>query len=258
MAERTKFAPGTFSWTDLSTTDQEGAKRFYGELFGWAADDQPVGDDVVYSMMNLGGKPVAGISAQNEMQRQAGAPPAWNSYVTVESADAAADRATKLGATVVAPPFDVMDVGRMAVIQDPQGAFFMVWEPKLHIGASIVNTNGALSWNELATTDLDASAEFYKELFGWQADLLEGMPFPYRVIQNEGAGNGGMRASGDNEPTYWLVYFGTDDIDASLAKAVELGGTKLMGPMDISMGMIGVVTDPQGAVFALYAGNFDD
>jgi uncharacterized protein len=257
MAERTKYAPGTFSWTDLSTTDQEGAKQFYGELFGWSADDQPVGDDVVYSMMNIGGKPVAGISPQNEMQRQAGAPPAWNSYVTVESADAAADRAAKLGATVVAPPFDVMDVGRMAVIQDQQGAFFMVWEPKLHIGASIVNAHGALSWNELATTDLDASAEFYNELFGWQADALEGMPFPYRVIQNNGAGNGGMRASGENEPTYWLVYFGTDDIDASLAKATELGGTTLMGPMDIGMGKIGVVTDPQGAVFALFAGDFD-
>ena len=257
MSERTSYTPGTFSWTDLSTTDQEGAKQFYGGLFGWAADDQPVGDDVVYSMMNIGGKPVAGISPQNEMQRQAGAPPAWNSYVTVESADAAADRATKLGATVVAPPFDVMDVGRMAVIQDQQGAFFMVWEPKLHIGASIVNAHGALSWNELATTDLDASAEFYNELFGWQADPLEGMPFPYRVIQNDGAGNGGMRPSGENEPTYWLVYFGTDDIDASLAKATELGGTTLMGPMDIGMGKIGVLTDPQGAVFALFAGDFD-
>ena len=194
MAERTKYAPGTFSWTDLSTTDQEGAKQFYGELFGWDADDQPVGDGMVYSMMNIGGKPVAGISLQNEMQRQAGAPPAWNSYVTVESADESADRATKLGATVIAPPFDVMDVGRMAVIQDPQGAFFMVWEPKLHIGASIVNAHGALSWNELATTDLDASAEFYSELFGWQAEPLEGMAFPYRVIQNDGASNGGMRA----------------------------------------------------------------
>ncbi|HUB03541.1 MAG TPA: VOC family protein [Solirubrobacteraceae bacterium] len=257
MSERTSYAPGTFSWTDLSTTDQEGAKQFYGELFGWDADDQPVGDGMTYSMMNIGGKPVAGISAQNEMQRQAGAPPAWNSYVTVESADASADRASKLGATVIAPPFDVMDVGRMAVIQDQQGAFFMVWEPKLHIGASIVNAPGALSWNELATVDLDSSAAFYSELFGWQADLIEDMPFPYRVIQNNGAGNGGMRPAGDNEPTYWLVYFGTDDIDASLAKVAELGGTKLMGPMDIGMGKIGVAVDPQGAAFALFAGDFD-
>jgi predicted enzyme related to lactoylglutathione lyase len=258
MAERTQYAPGTFSWTDLSTTDQEGAKKFYGELFGWDADDQPVGDGMTYSMMNIGGKPVAGISLQNEMQRESGAPPAWNSYVTVESADAAADRAKKLGANVIAPPFDVMDVGRMAVIQDPQGGFFMVWEPKLHIGASIVNANGALSWNELATADLDASAEFYKELFGWQAEPFEGMDFPYRIIQNAGSGNGGMRPSQENEPTYWLVYFGTDDIDASLAKATDLGGTAMMGPMDIGIGKIAVLQDPQGAVFALFAGDFGD
>jgi uncharacterized protein len=257
MAERTKYAPGTFSWTDLSTTDQDAAKRYYAGLFGWDADDQPVGDGMTYSMMNIGGRPVAGISLQNDMQRQFGAPPAWNSYVTVESADDAADRAGKLGANVIAPPFDVMDVGRMAVIQDPQGGFFMVWEPKLHIGAGIVNQDGALSWNELATADLDASAEFYRELFGWEAQPFEGMDFPYRIIQNDGASNGGMRPSQENEPTYWLVYFGTDDIDATLAKSSELGGTALTGPMDIGMGKIAILQDPQGAVFALFAGDFD-
>ena len=257
MAERTKYASGTFSWADLSTTDQDGAKQYYAGLFGWDADDQPVGDGMTYSMMNIGGKAVAGISLQNETQRQYGAPPAWNSYVTVESADDAADRAKKLGANVIAPPFDVMDVGRMAVIQDPQGAFFMVWEPKQHIGASIVNAHGALAWNELATTDLDASAEFYTELFGWQSQPIEGMAFPYRVIQNGESGNGGMRPSQENEPTYWLVYFGTDDIDASLAKSTELGGTTLVSATDIGMGTIAVVQDPQGAVFALFAGNFD-
>jgi predicted enzyme related to lactoylglutathione lyase len=256
MAERTTHAPGSFSWTDLSTTDQEGAKKFYSGLFGWQADDQPVGDGMTYSMMTIGGKPVAGISLQNEMQRQFGAPPAWNSYVTVESADAAADRAKELGANVIAPPFDVMDVGRMAVIQDPQGGFFMVWEPKLHIGAGVVNQHGALTWNELATADLDASAEFYGELFGWKAEPLEGMEFPYRMIQNGDKGNGGMRPPQPNEPTYWLVYFGTDDIDASVAKATELGGTTLAGATDIGMGKIAVLQDPQGAVFALFAGDF--
>jgi uncharacterized protein len=258
MAERTKYAPGTFSWVDLSTTDQEGAKTFYSGLFGWDADDQPVGDGMTYSMMNIGGKPVAGISLQNDMQRQFGAPPAWNSYVTVESADDAADRASKLGANVIAPAFDVMDVGRMAVIQDPQGGFFMVWEPKLHIGAGIVNQHGALSWNELASGDLDASAGFYSELFGWEAQPFEDMAFPYRIIQNGGASNGGMRESQQNEPTYWLAYFGTDDIDATMARSTELGGNSIMGPMDIGMGKIAVLQDPQGAVFALFAGDFDD
>ena len=258
MAERTSYTPGTFSWTDLATTDQDGAKQFYSQLFGWTSVDYPVGDGVVYSMMQLGGKDVAAISPQNQMQRDAGAPPAWNSYVTVESADAAADRAQKLGANVIAPAFDVMDVGRMAVIQDPQGAFFMVWEPKQHIGASLVNTRGALSWNELASPDIEASADFYRELFGWQIEPLEGSPMPYLVIQNQGHGNGGIRPAQENEPSYWLVYLGADDINADTSKAAELGATALVEPMDIGVGHISVLQDPQGAVFALYAGQFDE
>ena len=179
MSERTKYAPGTFSWTDLTTTDQHAAKAFYGELFGWDAEDHPVGEGMIYSMMQIGGKDVAAISPQMQAQRDAGAPPSWNSYVTVESVDESADRAGKLGATVIAPPFDVMDVGRMAVIQDPQGAVLELWEPKLHIGASLVNAHGALSWNELATVDLDGSADFYRELFGWKIEPMEGMAMPY-------------------------------------------------------------------------------
>jgi uncharacterized protein len=258
MAERTSYTPGTFSWTDLATTDQDAAKQFYTQLFGWVADDQPVGDGMTYSMMNIGGKPAAAIATQPQQQRDAGVPPAWQSYVTVESADAAADKATNLGATVHAPPFDVMEAGRMAVIQDPQGGFFMIWEPKLHIGAGIVNAAGALSWNELATPDLDASAAFYRELFDWKVEPMEGMEMPYMVITTAaGTSNGGMRPAAETEPTYWLVYLGSDDIDTTMGKATELGGTGLLGPMDIGVGKIGVVQDPQGAVFGVYAGDFD-
>src|ERR1700678_2339602 len=107
MGERSGYTPGTFSWTDLTTTDQEGAKAFYGGLFGWVAEDLPVGDDVYYSMQRKDGNDGAAISPQQEAQREAGAPPTWNSYVTVENADAVADRAKELGATIVAPPFDV-------------------------------------------------------------------------------------------------------------------------------------------------------
>jgi uncharacterized protein len=258
MSERTKYSVGTFSWADLSTPDQDAAKQFYGQLFGWDAVDNPVGDDAVYSMMEIGGKPAAGIGPQPQQQRDAGVPPLWNSYVTVESADDAADRAQKLGATVHAPAFDVMDVGRMAVIQDPQGAFFMVWEPKQHIGASVVNQAGALSWNELATPDIDASANFYGELFGWKYETFEGMPMPYMVIQTaDGNSNGGLRGAMENEPTYWLVYFGTDNIENGMASATDLGADTLVPATDIGMGQIGVLQDPQGAVFALYAGQFD-
>ncbi len=259
MAERTKYAPGTFSWTDLTTTDQDAAKRFYMELFGWDAVDNPIGDDMVYSMMQIDGKDVAAISPLMQAQRDAGAPPTWNSYVTVESVDASADRAGKLGATVMAPPFDVMEVGRMAIIQDPQGGVLELWEPKQHIGASLVNAAGALSWNELASPDIDASAAFYRELFGWDVSPMEGMEMPYLIITTAaGKTNGGIRPAQENEPCYWLVYFGTDDIDATNAKSTELGGTSIVPPMDIGVGKIAVSQDPQGAVFALFAGDYDD
>jgi len=259
MGERTKYTAGTFSWTDLSTTDQDAAKTFYTELFGWEINDAPIGDGSYYSMASIGGKDVAAISTQPQQQRDAAVPPTWNSYITVQSADAALERAGQLGGTVHAPAFDVMDVGRMGVVQDPQGAFFMAWEPKSHIGAGLVNAPGALSWNELASTDMDGSGSFYTELFGWTLEPMEGTEMPYSVIMNtDRRSNGGIRPAMQNEPSYWLVYFGTDDIDASSNKIEELGGTKMMGPMSISVGQIAVAQDPQGAVFALYAGDFDD
>ena len=259
MGERTKYTAGTFSWADLTTPDPAAAKRFYGELFGWEAEDLPVGEGMFYSMMRVDGKDVAAISPQQQQQREAGAPPAWNSYVTVESADAALDRAKELGGTVHAPAFDVMDAGRMGVVQDPQGAFFLAWEPKSHIGASLVNAPGALAWNELATTDLDGGGRFYSELFGWALTPLEGMPMPYSTIQNAaGHTNGGMRPTMAGEPPNWLVYFGTDDIDGAVAKVGELGGGTMSEIVDIGAGKIAIVRDAQGAVFALYAGQFED
>ncbi len=260
MGERTSYTHGTFSWTDLTTTDQEAAKAFYSELFGWEAEDQPVGEGVYYSMMKLGGKSVAAISRQPEQQRDAGVPPTWNSYITVSSADEALEHAKQLGATVHAPAFDVLDAGRMGVVQDPSQAFFLVWEPKANIGASLVNAPGALSWNELATPDMDTSAGFYGELFGWTVDPMEGSEMPYMVIKNsEGHSNGGIRpVMPPDTPPHWLVYFGADDVGGTLAKVSELGGGVLVEPMPIGPGQIGVAQDPQGAVFALYGGHFDD
>ncbi|HYM44619.1 MAG TPA: VOC family protein [Solirubrobacteraceae bacterium] len=255
MGERTGYTPGTFCWVDLTTTDQEGAKSFYSGLFGWSAHDNPVGEGVYYSMMSLEGKHVGAIAPQPQAQREAGVPPVWNSYVSVEDADAIAERAKELGGTVHAAPFDVMQVGRMAVIQDPQGAFFMVWQPREHFGAALVNAPGALVWNELGSPDLDASTAFYSGLFGWAIAPFEGSPEPYLSIKNGGASNGGIRPlTPPGTPPYWLVYFGVEDLDAALAKVAELGGVKHAGPIDIQMAKIAVVADPQGAVFALYAG----
>jgi uncharacterized protein len=146
----------------------------------------------------------------------------------------------------------------MAVIADPQGAFFMVWEPRRHFGASLVNAPGAFSWNELASPDLDASSAFYSGLFGWTLEPLEGSPEPYLIIKNGERTNGGVRQLGPGQPPSWLVYFAVADLDASLAKAGDLGGKTLVEPVDIGIARFAVVQDPQGAVFALYAGQLDD
>lgn len=258
MGERTQYTPGTFCWADLTTTDQDAAKAFYGGLLGWEAEDMPVGEGAFYSMMRLEGKDVAAIAPQPQQQRDAGVPPVWNSYVSVQSADATAERAKELGATVHAPAFDVMEAGRMAVLQDPQGAYVMAWEPKGHFGAKLVNAPGALVWNELASPDLDASSAFHSQLWGWEISPFEGSPMRYLSIKNKGASNGGIREAMPPEtPPHWLVYFGVEDIDAALAKAQELGGTKIDGPIDIQMAKIGIVQDPQGAFLALYAGELE-
>ncbi|HWH12004.1 MAG TPA: VOC family protein [Solirubrobacteraceae bacterium] len=259
MGERTQYTPGTFIWADLATTDPDAAKAFYGGLFAWEADDRPVGDGgAVYSMMLRDGHDVAAITAQQEGQREAGVPPMWNSYISVESADATAERATELGASVHAGPFDVVDAGRMAVIADPQGAFFMIWEKRGHFGAGLVNSPGALSWNELASPDPKASADFYGALFGWEITPLEDMPMAYFVVRNGDRSNGGITELAPGVPPHWLVYFATEEIDAGVAKAEQLGATKLFGPQDIGIAKFAVIADPQGATFALYAGQLDD
>jgi uncharacterized protein len=258
MGERTKYTPGTFSWSDLTTPDQDGAKAFYTELFGWDVQDNDMGEGGVYSMMLVDGKPVCAISPQPPQQQ--GAPPIWNSYITVDSADATLERAKELGGTVHAPAFDVLDVGRMGVVQDPQGAYFCVWEPKAHIGAERVNGNGLLSWNELHTTDLAGAQRFYTELFGWSAETMDMGGSQYHVVSVDGHGNGGLSDMlTPGAPPHWLVYFGTDDLETSVARIGELGGTVVQPPLEIGDGnRIAVAQDPQGGWFALYTGHFED
>jgi predicted enzyme related to lactoylglutathione lyase len=254
VAERDSYKPGTFSWSELLTTDREAAKRFYEELFGWKAEDNPVGDAGVYTMFGKDGRHVA---ATYQPPAERGIPPNWGSYVTVESAEAATERVRELGGTVLADPFDVMDAGRMAVFNDPQGAGFMAWEPRDHIGAQVVNEPGALTLNQLNTNDPEAAGRFYTDLFGWEVRSVgEG----YWGIFNDGALNGGMMPipEGSPAPPHWLTYFGSEDIDASVARVGELGGQVMIAPMEVPGGRVAVVQDPQGAFFALFEGRFDD
>jgi len=255
MGERTSYPAGTFSWVDLQTDDLDAAKRFYGELLGWSYNDIPIGDDSVYSMAQVHGHNVAGLGERQDES----IPPHWNCFVTVEDADASAARAAELGATILAPPFDVFDAGRMSAFADPQGAVLSVWEAKESIGAGLVNAVGALTWNDLVTPDVEASAAFYSALFGWQITEVEGSDGQYWSITNGGRLNGGMLPIIEGGHPAWNLYFACDDVDATLAKANELGGETFMGPMDVPNGSrFAILRDPSGAVFSVSAGPMDD
>lgn len=255
MGERSGHEPGTFSWADLGTNDPDAAKRFYTGLFGWEADDQPLPDGGTYTMLRQQGKAVAAL-----YQAAEGMPTAWASYVTVASADDAAAKAGELGATLMTAPFDVMDAGRMALVQDPTGAVLAVWEPRSSIGAELVNVPGALTLNQLNTGDPQAALDFYAGLFGWRAESVQGGDEAYWGLFNGDRLNAGLMRMppGFEAPAHWLVYFGSDDVDADAARVGELGGQVMVPPMDVPGGRIVVAQDPQGGIFGLVSGTFDD
>lgn len=255
MTKMSSYAPGTFSWIDLNTTDAGGAKDFYGKLFGWTFEDMPAGEAGTYTMFRLDGNDTAGMSEMGSDQQAQGMPPNWLSYVTVADINASAERVKSLGGTMMMEPFDVMDVGRMGIVQDPTGAFFAIWEARSHIGARVVNEPGSLSWNELATPDSDKARDFYTGLFGWTAQAQQMPHMVYTTFLNGERMNGGMVQMGEDMagiPPHWMVYFAVEDCDASVKLAESLGGGVHIPPTDIPQtGRFSVIQDPQGAAFAV-------
>jgi hypothetical protein len=265
MGKRERYEPGTFSWVDLVTTDPAGAKAFYGELFGWEAEDMPAGETATYTMLSLDGDYVGGLSEMVTEQREQGVSSHWFSYVTVESADAAAARAGELGGTAHGGAFDVLDAGRMAIIEDPQGAMLAAWEPREHAGAGRVNDVGCMTWNELQTRDPEQASAFYSGLFGWETGhIRDDGKLAYTTIKNAGSQNGGfmpMTEQHGDAPSFWLPYFTVASCDDTIAKVRELGGATLAGPIDLPdppPSRIAVVSDPRGAAFAIFEGETDD
>jgi predicted enzyme related to lactoylglutathione lyase len=253
MGERDSHEHGTFSWTDLSTPDAEASKQFYGGLSGWDFEDNPIPDGGLYVMARLGGRAAAAMFETTERH------PAWASYVTVDDVDATTARARELGANVMAEPFEVMDAGRMATLQDPTGAVFCVWQPRRAIGAEVVNEPGALSMNQLNTSDPEAAQAFYGDLFDWRFEQVSAEP-PYWGVYRGERLNGGMMPlpPGSPAPSHWLAYFGIEDLDAAADQIGAAGGTVMVPPQEVPSGRFLVAQDPQGAVFALFAGRFDD
>jgi uncharacterized protein len=237
-----KYEPGMFCWIELATKDAAASKTFYTSLFGWMAKDMPMPDGV-YTILQKDGHDLGAMYQSKDI------PPNWASYISVENADDSAKKAQSLGANVLAPPFDVMDIGRMAVIADPQGASFCIWQPKKHIGATIRGETNTLCWNELMTSDVAAARDFYKGLFGWNLELSP----QYTEIHVGPVPVGGMMQITPDmmgTPPNWAPYFSVDDCDATVEKAKSLGAQVYVPPTDIpNVGRFALLADTQGATF---------
>ena len=223
MPEITKHTPGTFSWFDAGFPDVDGAKRFYGEVLGWSFVDSPMGGGEMYTMCQVKGLDVAAMFPQRPEMRAAGVPPYWQSYISVANVDELAAKVEGLGGKVMMPPFDVMEEGRMTLVQDPTGAVVALWQAKNHIGAKLVGDAGSFCWSELMTTDTDRAAAFYRGLLGWDAKD-SGMPgMKYMLFKTQGQENAvaGMMAITPEMgpmPSSWLTYFAVENADAALER----------------------------------------
>jgi predicted enzyme related to lactoylglutathione lyase len=272
MPERDGYVPGVPCWVDTSQPDPAVAATFYSGLFGWEVKDvMPPESEGTYLVGQLRGGSVAAVSSIHE-----GAPPVamWNTYVWVQSADETAAKVLDAGGRTLIAPFDVEDAGRMAMLADPEGAAFCVWEAKAHKGAQVVNEAGALNFNGLNTRDLDSAKAFYGAVFGWTTldpggaemwtlpgygDHLElSNPGLRKQLAEFGGPTGfedvvaSITLIGDDQPdvpAHWNVTFGADDVDASAAKATELGGKVLVVPFDAPWVRMAVLADPAGATF---------
>ena len=272
MSERDGYIPGVPCWIDTSQPDPAAALAFYAGMFGWEFENaMPEGMEGSYHFGRIRGGDVAAVGSVPE-----DAPPIamWNTYVWVDNVDETVATARAAGGGVVSEPFDVMDSGRMAVLSDPEGAVFCVWQAKEHKGAKVVNEHGALNFNGLATRDPDGAAAFYGAVFGWRiltlpsgvmwtlpgyGDHLEAhSPGLRQQMAQMGAPEGFIDvvaavdpiAAGDSTTVaHWSVTFGVDDIDVATATAKELGGEVVAGPFDAPWTRMAVIKDPQGAVF---------
>lgn len=240
---------GTFVWEELITSDVMAARGFYGTVLGWSSTSHPIGDGKSYTMFAAGEHTVAGGFETTDI------PPAWGTYVGVDSADAAAARARELGAEVLREPFDVMEFGRMATFKDPAGAAINVWQAKGDEGTPPPAVHGAVAWHETRSRNLEASLSFYRELFGWTAEPHEMGTFTYWILSRDDQQVGGaMQISAEmgDMPSHWAITFQVDDADAAFAAATANGATVLMEPEDIpGVGRYAGLLDPQGAAFGI-------
>jgi predicted enzyme related to lactoylglutathione lyase len=235
---------------DLGVADTGKAKAFYQGLFGWDIQEGPP-EAGGYAMCLLNGMPVAGIGPN---MGPAGAPAAWTTYIASEDADATVSKIRAAGGRVLMEPFDVMDVGRMAVAADPGGAVFGLWQARTHSGMGLANEPGSVAWNENMTRDFDGNKEFYHAVFGYEYGDLSSEGFRYATLDLDGRPVGGIGEIGPGSPEIpanWATYFSVADADDAVARATDLGGGVIRPPWDTPYGRMAVLSDDQGAVFAV-------
>jgi uncharacterized protein len=278
VLERDGYPAGVPCWVDTGQPDPEAAVEFYGGLFGWEFEDRmPADSPGRYFVAQLRGRDVAAVGSQPE---QAPPTPGWNTYVWVDSADDTTAKVKAAGGNALMEPFDVLDAGRMAVLTDPEGAVFCVWQAKEHKGAQLVNEPGTWNFSELNTRDPEGAKAFYGTVFGWEAETLDygdGQTTMWRLpgygdflerrdpdlrrrMAADGAPEGFEDAVAwlipmtsdqypDDVPPHWNVTFAVDDADAVADRAAKLGGQVRVPPFDAPFVRMTVVSDPQGAAF---------
>lgn len=249
---------GMFSWVDLMSSDAARAREFYGAVFGWTAQEVPMPEGPSYTMFMHGEDAIAGLGQMSDEMTDSGMPSVWCSYIEVADVEESVRKAADLGGTIDVPPMAAGDFGRFAIIQDPTGASVGLWQTAGGPQPGTFNEAGALTWNELVTRDGSAARTFYSGLLGWEWDKMEMPQGAYWVIMNGDRSNGGVMTMTDEwpdeAPAHWMVYIGSDDVDATVELVTTNGGSVQMPPMDIPVGRFAVVADPMGAHFTVFKG----
>jgi uncharacterized protein len=252
MAQATSTIVNKPAWVDLSSSDAQASRDFYSKLFGWQVDVNPDPQYGGYALAKLDGKDVGGIGPTQSPD----APTAWNIYIGTEDVDDLAKRIQAAGGTVVAPPFDVGDQGRMAVFQDPSGAFISAWQGT-RMGGFQTEVSNSYGWAELNARGVEKALPFYTEVFGWTiktSEMGEGQP-PYTEFHLDGQSIAGAWEMNPmvpaQVPSYWQVYFTVDDVDSAYKTAMEAGAREMLAPQDFPGGRFAIIGDPQGASVGL-------
>ncbi len=250
MTTHVETATGKFVWHEHTSADSERAKTFYTELFGWELETFKPGE-LDYTMIKANGRTHGGF-----MEPQGGPPPHWVGYILVGGADETAEKVRAAGGNLIMEPFDVPEVGRLAIIADPQGAVFAIIEPAMS-EPDEPPAEGTFVWDELTTTDVEGAKSFYSAVLGWTFRDSDMGGMTYTILQRQGGGDvAGLmaRAEGVEAPPHWTVYIATDDADPTVVKAKELGAAVFVEPTDLpGMGRFALLQDPVGAAFGIFA-----